>query len=344
MADLDDLGRLAAARAAGEDAFLQLVAPLRKEVQAHCYRMVGSLQDAEDLVQETLLRAWRSLDHFEGRSSLRSWLYRIATNACLDLLEKRPRRSLPSMERPAADPSAPIEPPIEEPIWLEPYPDDALGEPALGPEAKYSLRQSIALAFLTALQILPPRQRAVLILREVLGWSAAEVGEALELSVPAVNSALQRARAAVEARAGAGREETRVQPDDRDSPRRQLLRRYVSAWEIGDVAALVAVLREDASLAMPPTPSWYQGRGPIAAWLSANLMAGDARGRFRLLETAANGAPAFALYQLDPGSGLYQARAIQVVQLEEDGLIREVHTFLNPALVRRFGLPETLER
>jgi RNA polymerase sigma-70 factor (ECF subfamily) len=186
--------RLAAARAGDQHEFGGLTEPYRRELQLHCYRILGSLQDAEDTVQETMLRAWRKLNTFEGRASLRAWLYRIATNACFDALAKRPRRVLPVSAQPAADPRAPMSPPLTEPIWLEPYPDDLIAEPEAGPEARYTARESVALAFIAALQSLPPRQRAVLILRDVLDWQASEVAQTLDLTVSAANSALHRAR------------------------------------------------------------------------------------------------------------------------------------------------------
>ncbi|HVE85539.1 MAG TPA: sigma-70 family RNA polymerase sigma factor [Myxococcales bacterium] len=331
--------QIAAARAGGEGAFLALAGPLRRELQAHCYRMVGSLHDAEDLVQETLLRAWRSIDRFEGRASLRGWLYRIATNACFDHLESRSRRQL-LPERPPADPRAPLEPAIEGMLWVEPYPDSALGEPPLGPEAQVSLRQSVQLAFLAALQWLPPKQRAVLILREVMGWPAAEVAEMLDLSVPAVNSALQRARETLESR-GISRGEAPLRADEAAEEKPEVLKllgRYVRAWEDGDVGALVSLLREDAAFAMPPFLTWFRGREAIRAFVAGALLAGDARGRYRMVLTRANGAPAVATYELDPASGAYRPRAVQVVEVAGDQVVA-IHSFLDPSLPERFGLP-----
>lgn len=331
-----DASRVAQARAAGMDAFTALAAPLRRELQAHCYRMVGSLHDAEDLVQDTFLRAWRGSGAFEGRASLRTWLYRIATNASLDLLDKRGARSVPQGSRPPADPHAPPEAPTGEALWLEPYPDDALGEPEPGPEARYSQKQSIALAFVAALQVLAPRQRAVLVLRDVLGWPAAEVAEALEMTVAGVNSALQRAHATLEAH-GVG-PETAAPVEDADL--RDLLHRYVRAWEDGDVNALVSLMREDVILSMPPTPSWFRGRADVSAMI-ASVLAGDARGRFRVIELRANGAAAFAFFQKDPATQAFKALGIQVVDADAAG-VREITAFLAPSLFPRFGQPEEI--
>jgi len=330
--------QVATARAGGEGAFLSLAGPLRRELQAHCYRMVGSLHDAEDLVQETLLRAWRSIDRFEGRASLRGWLYKIATNACFDHLESRGRRQLLS-DRPAADPSAPLEPAAEGVLWMEPYPDSALGEPQLGPEAQVSLRQSVQLAFLAALQWLPPKQRAVLILREVMGWPAAEVAEILDLTVAAVNSALQRARETLDSR-GVARAEARPDIAEDKPELLKLLGRYIRAWEEGDVGALVSLLREDAAFAMPPLYTWFSGRDAIRAFISGALLAGaDAPGRYKLSVTWANGAPAVAVYERDPAAGgAYTPRSIQVLRYEGEQLA-EVTSFLDPTLPERFDFP-----
>jgi RNA polymerase sigma-70 factor (ECF subfamily) len=332
--------KLSAARAGDEQAFRGLAEPHRREIQAHCYRMLGSLHDAEDLTQETMLRAWRRLDSFEGRSSLRAWLYKIATNACLDSIDKRPARHLPTDEGQAADPASPPAAPRLEPIWLEPYPDEWLPDTAPDPEAVVSTRQSVALAFLAALQVLPARQRAVLLMRDVLGWSADEVSQFLGMTVAAANSALQRARATLEARPAHGKEASvRLQTEALPT----LLARYVRAWEEADLSLLASLLREDAVLAMPPVPSWYQGREAISAMLSASIFAGDARGRYRMVPTYANGAAAFGCYVLDPEANLYRPLALQVVELEGES-VREMTSFLDPSLFAKFGLPATLPR
>jgi len=247
---------LDAATRGDRDAFQQLVEPYRRELQFHCYRMLGSLYDAEDLVQETLLRAWRGRDRFEGRASLRSWLYRIATNACLTALAHRSnaRRVLPEALSPPADQMPEGEPATEMP-WLDPYPDaalDGLADAAPGPDARYELREAVQLAFVAAIQQLPSRQRAVLLLRDVLGWSAGETASLLDTSVAAANSALQRARATLEQRFPSGQPTTQPAPDDRQ---RALLERYVRAWEDADLDGFVALLRDDAVLSMPP---WRQ--------------------------------------------------------------------------------------
>jgi RNA polymerase sigma-70 factor (ECF subfamily) len=320
--------------------FEQLAESHRRELQVHCYRMLGSFQDAEDLVQETLLRAWQKLDTFEGRASFRAWLYKIATNVCLDALDRRPRRSLPPETHRASDPTAPIKPPITEPIWLEPFPDDLLADESSGPEARYGARESITLAFLTALQILPARQRAVLILRDVLDWHAEEVATHLELSVPAVNSVLHRARATM-AKHYRARGSDALRADGGDPATRALLDQYVRAWENADIDALIALLKKDAAFPMPPSPSWYRGREAIRKFIAEKILAGDARGRFRLLPTRANGQPAFGWYQRDE-TGVYRAFAIHVLRFDGK-LIAAATTFPNPTLFPKFGLPLELK-
>ena len=332
---------LVAARAGDSQAFGRLAEPHRRELQVHCYRLLGSLSEAEDLVQETMLRAWRRLDTYEGRASFRAWLYRIATNACLDTLalRKRPRRSLPPHTHSAADPQAPPAPPSPDPIWLEPLPDDLLAGTEESPEARYSMRESVTLAFLVALQTLPPRQRAVVILCDVLDWRASEAAEGLGLTVSAVNSALHRARATL-AKHYHRRESlsTRL-----DSHTRDLLDRYLSAWEAADVGALVGLLKEDAVFAMPPVPTWYQGREVIRMALLRVAFAGqadDVRERWRLLLTYANASPAFAVYQRDDG-GIYRGLGLQVLRLEGDAVAESIF-FLEPAVLARFSLPSEL--
>lgn len=292
--------------------------------------MTGSLADAEDLLQETLLRAWRGLDGFEGRSSFRSWLYRIATNACLDALEHRGPRSLPQHELPPGRPDAPPPGPGE-PLWLEPYPDQALPDEHASPDARYQAKESVVLAFLVAIQRLPPRQRAVLLLRDVVGLRAQEVATLLDTSVAAANSALQRARETVTEEAP---EPTPPSPESE----RQLLRRYVEAWHQCDANALVALLKEDATLSMPPHPLWLKGAASIGAFLRGSLFAVP-QGTYRALATRANGRPAVALYSRD-SEGF---RPLAIVVLEpDDGALAAMDAFVLPGAFSPFGLPPAL--
>jgi RNA polymerase sigma-70 factor, ECF subfamily len=300
--------------------------------------MLGSFHDAEDAVQETLLRAWRGLDEFEGRSSVRHWLYRIATNACLNAIaaRKSAARVLPDTERPPAD-EMPDREPASEVAWLQPYPDAALeglADAAPGPDAKYETREAVNLAFIAAIQHLPPNQRAVLLLRDVLGWSAAETASLVDSSVAAVNSALQRARATLEQRLPGGRQKDRVPPTDRD---RELLARYVQAWESSDVDGFAALLSEDASFRMPPWPQWYRGRDAVRRFFSwAARLGGPAP--FRLLPIAANGQPAFAFYSRRQ-SPEWRFHSIQLITLQSE-MIVDLTSFVMPELAAVFGLPE----
>ena len=325
VAEVDESTLLPALRAGDELAFQRLTDRYRRELLVHCYRMLGSYHDAEEALQETLLRAWRGLDSFQGRSALRPWLYRIATNACLDAIASRRRRALPNATHPAGQNGEPVPAPITEPLWIEPLPDNLIDlRPAVNPEAHYDARESVTLAFLATLQTLPARQRAALILREVLGWSASEVADLLETSVAAVNSALRRARVSMKAyQANRASAETALGDGDHTAA---LLSRYVDAWQAADAAGLVAVLREDALITMPPLPLWYQGRPTIRWFFETQLFAGEARGRFRLVATRANGSPAFATYQLDE-TGQYRLGALQVLTVKDDR-IAEIHDFL----------------
>ena len=275
-----DDGLLRAARAGDEGAYGQLVQRYRSELQAHCYRMLGSVYDAEDALQETLLRAWRGIGRFEGRSSLRSWLYTIATNTCLNQIARRPKRVLPIDYGPATDPHTGPGEPLVESVWVEPYPDDRLGieDGLAGPEARYEMRESLELAFIAALQHLPPNQRAVLILREVLGFSAAEVAESLDTTVASVNSALQRARKATDERLPERSQQETLRSLG-DDELRDLVTRYVDAWERGDIQTVVSMLAEDATFAMPPLASWFGPRDEIAEFLALWPMSGAWRWR-----------------------------------------------------------------
>jgi RNA polymerase sigma-70 factor (ECF subfamily) len=352
------------ARAGDETAFGGLLEPYRGELHAHCYRMLGSVHDAEDALQEALLRAWRGLSKFEGRSSLRSWLYTIATNACLNAIARRPKRVLPIDYGPAADPHDPPGRPIVESVWLEPYPDEVLGleDGFAAPQARYEQRESVELAFIAALQHLPANQRAVLILREVLGFSAKEVAESLETTVASVNSALQRARTAVDERVPEQSQQATLRSLGDDAVR-DLVDRYVDAWERCDVQAFAAMLAEDATFTMPPLASWYRGREGIATWATAAPLSGD--WRWRTVFVRANGQPALGFYAWNAEDEGYRPFALNVLTLR-GAQISDVTAFIARSaeprdaevferypdepvdatkfadLFERFGLPEQL--
>jgi len=336
-ADLD------AARRRDESAFARLIEPHRAELQAHCYRMLGSTADAEDALQETLLRAWRGLPRFEGRSSLRSWLYRIATNASLKMIERRPKRVLPIDYGPASDPHDPQEAPLHEQVWLGPYPDEALGLEGGpdSPEARYEKRESVELAFVAALQHLPGRQRAVLLLRDVLGFAPREIADALDATPASVYSALQRARHAVEERLPAHSQQATLRSIG-DERLREVAERYVRAWEEGDVAAIAAMLTDDATVAMPPQPTWYAGRTAVAAFLAAGPLAGHLE--WRLVRIGASGQLAFGLYAARPEDTRYVPRVIDVLGLDSSTRITSLTAFQEPEAFAGFGLPSEIAR
>jgi RNA polymerase sigma-70 factor (ECF subfamily) len=330
---------LHAARSGDQRAFGMLVEPYRRELQAHCYRMLGSYADAEDALQETLLRAWRGLARFEGRSSLRAWLYRIATNRCLSAIERRAKRVLPIDYAPAADPHDRPADPVSDPVWLEPYPDMNLGlEGPVGPEARYEQREAVELAFIAALQHLPARQRAALILRDVLGFSARETADALETTPVSIDSALQRAHKAVDDRlpSQSQQETLRLLGDDQLS---ELIERYLTAWEQNDVDAVVSMLAEDARIVMPPLPSWYSGRDQVAAFLRDYPLRGDRP--WKMVPTSANGQPALATYVWNEQTGAFTPHSISVLTLR-GSQIEEIMAFMDPELLEPFGLPAPL--
>jgi RNA polymerase sigma-70 factor (ECF subfamily) len=344
---IEETAVLAAARAGDHAAFSALAARYRRQLRVHCYRMLGSFDDAEDMVQETMLRAWRGREGFEGRSLFRTWLYRIATNACLNALERAPRRVLPqdvappvtaatpASEARAAPTSAPEIP------WLQPYPDALLDPPApadLQPEAAVAARQTVELAFLAALQHLPARQRAILVLSDVVGWSAAEVAELLEGTVGSVNSALQRAHATMRALLPPGRQDWAPSVPVTDD-QRVMLKVFMDAWEQGDVSELTQLLREDARWSMPPAPLWFDGRAAIENLLA--LFPPRCQGRqFRMLATGANRQPAAAAYLRARGEPEYRLSGVHVLRLE-GGQIAEITTF-SAELCAGFQLPPTL--
>jgi RNA polymerase sigma-70 factor (ECF subfamily) len=325
---------LAAARAGDEDAYSRLVEPHRAELHAHCYRMLGSLHDAEDALQEALLRAWRGLPRFEGRSSLRSWLYTISTNTCLTAIERRPKRVLPVDYGPAADPHGGPGEPLVESVWVEPYPDEKLGveDGFAAPEARYERRESVELAFIAALQHLPARQRAVLILREVLGFSAREVAKTLETTTASVNSALQRARTAVDERLPAQSQQATLRSLG-DERVREIVENYVDAWDRGDVDAVVSMLADDATFAMPPLRTWFGGRDAIRVFLAGWPLSGA--WRWRYVRARANGQEALAFYTWDADAERYLAFALNVLTLRGER-ISDVTAFVT----RSIELPE----
>jgi RNA polymerase sigma-70 factor (ECF subfamily) len=304
---------LESARGGDEAAFTRLVEPRRGELHAHCYRMLGSVHDAEDALQETMLRAWRGMARFEGRSSFRSWLYTIATNTCLNQIARRPKRVLPVDYAPTDPHDGPGEPMIES-VWLEPYPDEQLGveDGFAAPEARYEQREGIELAFIAALQHLPATQRAVLILREVLGFSAREVAESLDTTVASVNSALQRARAGVEARVPEQSQQATLRLLGDDGVR-EVVDAYVDAWQRGDVETVVARLTEDAAFSMPPLRSWFRGREALRIFLSGWPLSGA--WHWRYVRAHANGQPALAFYAWDDAEGAYLPFALNVLTL-----------------------------
>ncbi|HEX6444783.1 MAG TPA: sigma-70 family RNA polymerase sigma factor [Streptosporangiales bacterium] len=318
-----------------DEDFLRQADAYRRELTAHCYRMLGSIQDAEDLVQETYLRAWRAYDRFEGRSSLRTWLHRIATRACLTALESSGRRMLPTgLGAPSADPGIPVEESHEVP-WLEPVPDDLVSTDGSDPAAVATSKESIRLAFVAALQHLPPRQRAVLILRDVLQWRAAEVAEAVGVTTTAVNSILQRARAQIEQVMPT--EETVSPPEDAEQ--RALLDRYVTAFENKDIDAIVSLFTSDAVWEMPPFPGWYHGPADIGRLIDVQCPA-KGPGDMRLVPTTANGQPAFGVYLLGE-DGVHRPFQLQVLTIGEHG-VTHVGVFFELGLFETFGLPESL--
>jgi RNA polymerase sigma-70 factor, ECF subfamily len=318
------------------DPFQTLTEPYQHELLVHCYRFFGSLDDAEDALQETLLRAWRRWDTLKSPTSLRPWLYRIATNVSLDMLDQRKTRGLPPAASPPARPQDPLPKPVIDPIWIDPLPDEYLDVHSANPEARYELRESVSLAFLAVLQSLPARQRVAFILMDVLGWSAADIAELLGQSVAAVNSAGQRARATLKASHLDGIPTRRAEKDPQTTA---LLARYIQAWENADADRLAALLSEDVILTMPPIPAWYSGRAAVKAFLETHLFTPGATGRFRLAAVQANGCPAFAVYTQDE-TGVYHPGGIQVIRLAE-GLIVQIDDFLaqDDRLFRRFGLP-----
>ena len=328
----------------------ELLAPYRGELYAHCYRMTGSVQDAEDALQDALLRAWRSIEQQKEPGALRAWLYRIATNTSLDLIKRRPDRVLPFDHGGAGDPADGPGPPLSETVWIEPYPDSqgGLDDDLASPEARYELRESVELAFIAALQHLPARQRAVLVLFDVLGFSAKEVADLLETTVASVNSALQRARASVEERLPDSSQQATLKALG-DEKLRAIVDDYVTAWERGDVEAVVAMLAEEATMAMPPMALWFRGRDAcevfLRKWAFGQRWAGE---RFeegerdvQLVVTSASGQPAIGAYRRHD-DGVLRPYALQVLTFRDDGRLADITAFVSPQLFGAYGLPATL--
>jgi RNA polymerase sigma-70 factor (ECF subfamily) len=342
---------LDAARAGDEEAFRALVNPHLKGLHAHCYRMLGSVHDADDAVQDTLLRAWRGLRNFQERSSLRSWLYRITTNACLDVISRRPQRVLPIEREPAADPNDDLGDARDELVWVEPYADEQHGleEGLAAPEARYGRRESVELAFIVALQHLPGTQRAALILRDVLGFSSREAAEALDTTVPSVNGALRRARKAVEERLPERSQQATLRALG-DEAIREVVERYIEAWERGDVEAILALLAKDAKFTMPPLPTWYDGRDAIAIYLRRSALTVQ----WRMLPARANGQLAFGCYAWEAEKKAFTPLSLDVLTLA-GAEATQITAFVAPSprgpvreryaaeVFGRFALPDRLD-
>jgi RNA polymerase sigma-70 factor, ECF subfamily len=332
---------LAAAKRGDDGAFERLVEPYRGELQAHAYRMVGSLHDAEDAMQEALLRAWRGIARFEGRSSLRTWLYTITTNSSLRLIERRPKRVLPIEFGPPADPHEPPSKPLVESAWVEPFPDERLAadQTETSPEARYELRESVELAFTAAMQHLPPLQRGALIMTDVLGFSPGEVAEALEQSPASIYSALQRARKATEERLpDASQLEIREKLGEDHVG--QVVDRFMEAWEAADVEKIRTLLTEDCDMVMPPWAEWFQGRDAVTEFLPRGPLQ---RGRrWKLVPVLANGGPAFGCYWADADGALH-AEGILLLDFSQAGEVSQITTFRDSDLLPKFGLPLAMD-
>src|SRR5436190_3327330 len=332
---------LAAAKRGEDGAFERLIQPYRGELQAHAYRMVGSLHDAEDATQEALLRAWRGIGRFEGRSSLRSWLYTITTNASLRLIERRPKRVLPIEVGPPADPHEPTGKPLVESAWIEPYPDGRLAEEMteISPEARYQQRESVELAFTAAMQNLPPLQRAALIMTDVLGFSPGEVAESLEATPASIYSALQRARKATEERLPEPSQQELLQKAGEDRVK-QVVDSFMEAWENADVDEISSLLTADCDFVMPPWAEWFQGRDAVLDFLPRGPMRPGRR--WKTVPTRANGQPAFGAYWTDEEGALH-GEGIVVLNFSAEGEISQITTFRDPDLLPAFDLPLAMD-
>jgi RNA polymerase sigma-70 factor, ECF subfamily len=331
---------LRAAQEGDEGAFERLIAPYRGELQAHAYRMLGSLHDAEDAMQEAMLRAWRGIGRFEGRSSLRSWLYTITTNASLRLIERRPKRVLPIEYGPPSDPHGETGRPLVEDVWIEPFPDERLAaDPEASPAQRYEERESVELAFTAALQRLPGLQRAALILTDVLGFSPGEVADALHATPASIYSALQRARKATEEQLPNETQRQKLEEIGEDRVR-QLVDNFMEAWEAADVDRIRGLLTDDCVLAMPPWAEWFNGRDAVAEFLPRGPLQ-DGK-LWKLVPTRANGQPALAGYWADE-AGTFRAEGIIVLTLNGEGEISQITSFRSPELFPSFGLPRAMD-
>ena len=329
----DQAGLLSAAQGGDEDAFRRLVEPYNGELHAHCYRMLGSVHDADDALQDAMLRAWRSLSKVKGPESLRAWLYKIATNTSLDAIGRRPKKVLPLDYGPATDPHDGLGLPPAESVWMEPYPDEKLGldEGPAGPEARYELRESVELAFVAALQHLPANQRAALILREVLGFSAQETAESLDTSVPSVNSALQRARQTVDERLPEQSQQATLRAIG-DEGLRQVVEDYMDAMQRGDVEAVIQLLAEDAAWSMPPLAAWFRGHEILREFMRFGPLSGD--WRWRQIPTRASGQAAVGSYAWSEEDGCFRPFALDVMTLVGTK-IKDITSFITRSTLSR---------